>query len=153
MRVALGFFACVSLDNADAVGDPFPQYATANATHGYWVHSMDQACWQGWHLKWALGLGLPCLVIFCVVIPAALLIGLLSHKSKLGSASFRSHFGLLYRNYRQERYCWEGAMAVQTVLLVAVSVFRYTVGSYYAALLLNALFWSCISHVAVLQAL
>ena len=44
-------------------------------------------------------------------------------------------------------------MAVQTVLLVAVSVFRYTVGSYYAALLLNALFWSCISHVAVLQAL
>ena len=145
VRVALGFFACVPLDDAQAVDDPFPHYAIANATHGYWVHSMDQACWEGWHLKWALGVGLPCALILCIAVPAAVTLGLTCNKSKLNSLGFRSHYGLLYRKYRGERYWWEGAMVVQTILLVAVSVFRYTLGNYFAALLLNAVFGAALA--------
>jgi len=65
VRVSLGFFACLPLDNADAASDPYPGYAIANASQGYWVHAMQQACWEGWHRNWAAGLGIPCTLLFC----------------------------------------------------------------------------------------
>ena len=147
VRVSLGMFACLKLDRADAPNDPYPQFAVANASYGYWVHAMEQACFEGWHLPWALGLGLPSALLFCVGTPLALLIGLTVNKSKLQRADVRAQFGFLYRPYTEKRCWWEGVMTVQTMLLVTVSVFRYTLGGYYSALLVTVMF----SIMAVLQ--
>jgi len=140
VRVSLGFFACLQVDEAADSLDPYPQYAIANATRGYLVSAMEQACFEGWHLPWALGLGLPCALLFCVAMPLALVLGLLLNKSKLQQQSIRSHFGFLYRPYVEERCWWEGVITTQTMLLVTVSVFRYTLGGYYSALLVNVMF-------------
>jgi hypothetical protein len=75
VRLSLGMFACVQLDRSDDSEDPYPQFAVANASRGYWVHAMQQACFEGWHLPWALGLGLPCVLVFSLGTPLALLIG------------------------------------------------------------------------------
>jgi hypothetical protein len=151
VRVSLGFFACVQLDNA-AVGkaqELFPQHARATAAHGYLVSAMQQACFEGWHLPWALGLGLPSALLVCVGVPLILVLGLLLNKSKLQQQLVRSHFGFLYRPYVEERCWWEGVITAQTMLLVTVSVFRYTLGGYYSSLLVNVMF----GGMAVLQLL
>ena len=140
LRASLGFFACLKLDDVHATGDPYPQYAIANATHGYYVHAMQQACWEGWHYPWALALGLPCTIIFCLVVPAALALGMFKQRAKLKEVSFRRHFGFLYRNFRQSRCWWEGVLAMQTVLLVSVAVFRYSLGGYFSVLLMSVMF-------------
>jgi len=140
-------FACLQLDRADNIHDPYPQFAVANASRGYWIHAMQQACFEGWHLPWALGLGLPCVLLFCVVTPLALLVFLTLNKSKLQRPNVRAQFGFLYRPYTEKHCWWEGLMTVQTMLLVTVSVFRYTLGGYYSALLVTVMF----SVMAVLQ--
>jgi hypothetical protein len=147
VRVSLGMFACLRLDRATSPYDPYPQFAIANASNGYWVHAMQQPCFEGWHLPWALALGLPCVLLFCIATPLALLIGLTVHKSKLQRADVRAQFGFLYRPYVEKRCWWEGLMTVQTMLLVTVSVFRYTLGGYYSAVLVNMMF----SAMATLQ--
>ena len=140
VRVSLGMFACLQLDVSSNPHDPYPQFAVANASRGYWVHGMQQACFEGWHLPWALGLGLPGVLLFCVATPLALLIGLTVNKAKLQRANVKAHFGFLYRPYVEKRCWWEGLMTIQTMLLVMVSVFRYTLGGYYSALLVTLLF-------------
>ena len=151
VRVSLGMFACVQLDIASNPNDPYPQFAVANASQGYWVHAMHQACFEGWHLPWALGLGLPCVLLFCVATPLALLIGLTVNKAKLQRADVKAHFGFLYRPYVEKRRWWEGLMTVQTMLLVLVSVFRYTLGGYYSALLVTLLFAGMATFQLVLK--
>ena len=140
VRVSLGFFACLPLDSADAASDPYPEYALANASQGYWVHAMQQACWEGWHRNWAAGLGIPCTLLFCLAVPCALIGSMVWNKTRLNQRSFRSRFGFLYRNFRESRCWWEGVLAVQTMLLVSVAVFRYTLGGYFSMLLVNVMF-------------
>ena len=140
VRVSLGFFACLSLDLADAASDPYPQYAIANASQGYWVPAMQQGCWEGWHRSWAAGLGIPSTLFFCLAVPCALIGSMVWNKKRLNERSFRSRFGFLYRNFRESRCWWEGVLAVQTMLLVSVAVFRYTLGGYFSMLLVNVMF-------------
>jgi hypothetical protein len=140
VRMSLGFFACLPLDNAHAASDPYPQYAIANASQGYWVLAMQQACWEGWHRNWASALGIPCTLLFCLVVPCALIGSMAWNKKRLNQHSFRSRFGFLYRNFRESRCWWEGVLAVQTMLLVSVAVFRYTLGGYFSMLLVNVMF-------------
>ena len=140
VRVSLGFFACLPLDNADAASDPYPEYAIANASQGYWVHAMQQACWEGWHRNWAAGLGIPCTLLFCLAVPCALIGSMVWNKKRLNERSFRCRLGFLYRNFRESRCWWEGVLAVQTMLLVSIAVFRYTLGGYFSMLLVNVMF-------------
>jgi hypothetical protein len=80
LRVCLSMFACCPLDVAGQAGTG-SMYAAANATYGYWVYDMQQACWQGWHLRWALGLGVGGMV-FCLALPAAVAWWLISNKGQ-----------------------------------------------------------------------
>ena len=75
VHVGLTMFACYPLDKVPAPPDaPYPEYAIANASHGYWVQDMQQACWQGWHKAWAWGLGFPCTLIFCFLVPCGVVV-------------------------------------------------------------------------------
>jgi hypothetical protein len=66
-RVALGWFACIPLDAPAAA--PY----VAGAVGSFWLHDPDQLCYQGYHRAWALGLGLPLLLLVCGLLPAAIL--------------------------------------------------------------------------------
>ena len=149
VRVALGMFACLPLDVVGpGSNDPYPQYAVANATAGYWVSDMSQACYQGWHRVWALALGVPATLIFCVGVPLGMGALLFSNRAKLHTEGvIKECIGFLYHNYRQKRYYWEVVSIIQTAVLAAISVFAFSLGTFYAIVLLHA----CFAMVFVLQ--
>lgn len=145
VRMALGFFACIRLDSANLQTDPYPQYAQAFASHGYWINDMSQACYEGWHLRWAIAMGVPCVAVLCLGIPAAIVLWLYSHDPQLSDVKFKAKYGFLYNNFRPRMYCFEAVRALQTVFVVSISAFRYTLQPFYATLCMNQAFaLSCV---------
>lgn len=143
VRMSLGFFACIPLDNPRSPVDPYPQYAVANALHGYWVNDMQQACWSGYHLRWGLFMGIPCVAVFCIGIPVAIVLWLSGHtEASESDPQFKERYGILYRNFRPNRFWFESVLRLVMSAVCAISAFRYTLGSYYATLLMNGAFGS-----------
>ena len=138
VHVSLGMFACLRLDAVGLASDPYPQYAAAASKFGYWLSNMKQPCWEGWHKAWAFGLGLPCALLFCFGVPAAVWLLLFCNKKRLqGPGPFRDHFGFLYHHYKGSRYLWEVAAILQIAVAVTISVLSHSLGVYFTALLLQ----------------
>ena len=97
VRAALGFFACLRID--DASRQPYPEYSIQDHTRGYWVSAMQQECLAGWHRPWALGFGLPSVLVLCVGVRVGLFVFLMCNKTKTSDAAFCEHYGFLFRNY------------------------------------------------------
>jgi hypothetical protein len=144
LRAALSFFACLKVDEPLSALTGVPVGVTATLTHrwGYWVSAIEQQCFSGYHLRWALGLGLPSVLLWCVVVPVALGVGLYMCRNRADSETFREHFGFLYRTYRPECMWWEAVWAARTVLLTLISVFSFPMQRYYSVLSLLLVFWA-----------
>ena len=145
-RVAVTFFACLNIDKPlSALSDiEVPADATAPLSHkwGYWVSDINQECFAGHHLGWSLGLGLPFVLLWCVAVPVAMGVGLRLCKSKANDASFREHFGFLYRTYKPECMWWEAVWVARTVVLTLISVFAFPMQRYFSVLSLLLVFWA-----------
>ena len=152
IRAPLSFFACLRIDRlAPEVYLPPGATAPLNHTMGYWVSSPDQACFAGYHKAWALGLGLPSILLWCVAVPVAMGLGLFLCRAKADEDSFREHFGFLYRNYRPERIWWEAVWAARTVVLTLISVFAFPMERYSSVLSLLVVFWASAALQNVFQ--
>jgi len=138
VRVSLGLFACLKLDEPGK--QPFPEYATATAQFGYFVQDMQQACYQGWHLGWSLGLGIFLTLLFCLGVPAGLFWWLKRNRQRLADPGFQIHYGFLYADFTQDRYWWEALVAARTVVLVCIAVFAGVVGAYYGLIMFVVVF-------------
>jgi hypothetical protein len=148
LRASLGFFACMRIDRVPPeVLLPAGATALLNHTAGYWVSDIQQQCFAGYHKGWALGLGLPSILLWCVAVPFAMGLGLYLCRAKADEDSFRKHFGFLYRSYRPEWVWWEAVWAVRTVVLTLISVFAFPMERYFSVLSLLVWFWAS----AVLQ--
>jgi hypothetical protein len=143
-RVAFSFFACLRIDKPLSALSDVPTGATAPLSHrwGYWVSSIDQECFAGYHLNWSLGLGLPFALLWCVFVPVAMGVGLYMCKGRANNASFREHFGFIYRTYRPERMWWEAVWIARTVVLTLISVFAFPMQRYFSVLSLLLVFWA-----------
>jgi hypothetical protein len=141
LRASLSFFACLRIDRVPPEVE-LPPGATAplNYTAGYWVSDITQQCFAGYHKGWALGLGLPSILLWCIAVPVAMGVGLFLCRGKADQDSFREHFGFLYRSYRPERIWWEAVWAARTVVLTLISVFAVPMERYYAVLSLLVVF-------------
>jgi hypothetical protein len=147
VRAALSFFACLRID--DISKQPYPEYSIRNHTAGYWVGAVQQECFAGWHRPWALGFGLPAVLVLCVGVPVGMLVFLWHNQAKTANPAFREHYGFLFRNYTVAKPWWEVVWAAQTVLLTAISVFHFTIQAYYALLLMAlVLFISVVVQIA-----
>lgn len=140
VQTSLGMFACIKVDNAQAPLDPYPQYAIANASRGYWMWDVQQECGEGWHLRWSLGLGLPCVIAFCVLVPLGMLALLYHNREKLDVLTVKAHIGFLYHCFTARMYYWEVVATVQTILVVIVSTYSFSLGAYHAALIMLVCF-------------
>jgi hypothetical protein len=141
LRASLSFFACLRIDRVPPeVHLPSGATAPLNHTLGYWVNDINQQCFAGYHLGWALGLGLPSVLLWCIAVPAAMGVGLFLWRARADTDSFREHCGFLYRSYRPERMWWEAVWAARTVVLTLVSVFAIPMERYYAVLSLLVVF-------------
>jgi hypothetical protein len=141
LRASLSFFACLCIDRVPPEVQ-LPPGATARLNHtaGYLVSDISQECFAGYHKGWALGLGLPSIILWCVVVPVAMGVGLFLCRAKADEDSFREHFGFLYRSYRPERMWWEAVWAARTVVLTLISVFAIPMARYYDVLSLLVVF-------------
>jgi hypothetical protein len=101
---------------------------------------MSQQCWHGWHKRWALGMGIPLVVIFCFGIPLAVALLLWHNRHRTHLPDFRQHCGFLYRTFRPGCYCYEAVVAFTTVCLAAISVFSTVIGPYYECVLFTVVF-------------
>lgn len=136
LHVAFSLFTCIALD----VPASFPYEAAAVGS--YLAADMSEQCYKlgGYHRAWALGLGVPLLVLFCLVVPVGLYVFLwLSRKrGKLGDDNFRKHFGFLYRTWREDVCWWEAVTCCQTICLVAIGTFGHVMGVYFQSLVILA---------------
>jgi hypothetical protein len=135
VRAALSFFACLRIDYPDSK-QPYPEYSIRSHTAGYYISAIQQECFAGWHKSWALGFGLPAVLVLCVGVPVGMFAFLWCSKAKTSDATFREHYGFLFRNYTEGKPWWEAIWCIQTVLLTAISVFHFTIQAYYALMLM-----------------
>jgi hypothetical protein len=138
LRASLSFFACLQIDRLPELTSGAT--APLNHTLGYWVSDINQQCFAGYHKGWALGLGVPSVLLWCIAVPAAMGVGLFLCRAKADTDSFREHCGFLYRSYRPERMWWEAVWAARTVVLTLISVFAIPMGRYFAVLSLLVVF-------------
>lgn len=141
LRAVFGLFACVGLDQAVS-----PPYA-ANAVGDFWVSDMSQHCWQGYHKGLSLGAGLPLLFTLCVLLPCSVLAFVLRNRSTLYTDALR-HYFFLYSMYKPAAAYWEAIVIVQLSVLVAISVFGVSLGTYYSCMVLAAALWVVLLVVA-----
>ena len=132
VRVAFGMFTCIALDQP--VSPPY----IANAVGSFWSFDTNQLCYEGYHRAWAQRLGVPLVCVLCIVLPLAVFLLVFFNRQNLNKADFRRHYGFLYRDYKPSMCCWEAILMIETITLVAVSVFGFTLGPYYQALVMNA---------------
>jgi predicted outer membrane repeat protein len=159
VALSLSFFTCVPLDSKmeqqellSAGSEAHKRYAVANATYGYWVHDMQQPCWEGWHRAWALGLGIPCAFVFCIAVPVALGWVLVANKKLMQSPGmFRKCMGFLYHSYRGDKFYWEVINTLQLAVLVAIKVFVHVLRSYYSTLMFQLCFLAMLASHYVVQ--
>jgi hypothetical protein len=135
-HAAFSLFTCVPLDAPTS-----PPYE-ANAVGAFWAQDMSERCYtpEGYHMAWALGLGIPLLLLLCAALPAGLFgwLWLSKRRGKLTDFRFRSQYGFLYRTWREDVCWWEAVVVLQTIVLVMVGTFGYALGPYYQALVMTA---------------
>lgn len=145
LRASLSFFACLRVDAPPADGS-IPLDPDGNPVrllshpHGYSILDIQQACFVGWHRGWALGLGIPAVLITCLGVPLGLLWLLKAKAASADDPAFREHWGFLYRNYKQDKLWWEAVWAGQMVLLSLVAAFHFKLEAYYSMLMLCLIF-------------
>lgn len=141
-RYALSMFACVHVDSAAAA-----PYA-ADAVGSFWVLDMSQRCMAGYHKRWALGLGLP-VAVAVVMLPIGIAVFLARNHHRLHDCVFQPNYGYLYKHYKPSCAWYEACTMCQTLVLVVLSVFSYSVGPFYSGLLTVA----CLAAFAAMHML
>jgi len=131
LRAVFGLFACTTVDQ------PMSAPYQVTAVGSFLAGDMSQQCWQGYH--WVLGLpvGVPLVLLLCVAVPLAKLVFLVKHRKTLYSDAFR-HFSFMFRMYKPSVFFWDVVVLFQTMLLVAISIFGFGLGTYYPCLALTA---------------
>ncbi len=78
-----------------------------NLARSHWLPDMTQQCFTGWHLGWALGLGLPLLLLLCLsILVQSPIFCLIQFRSPMMQCSKPGTEGLAAR-YDQEK-CFTG---------------------------------------------
>uniref|UniRef100_A0A383V756 Tyrosine-protein kinase ephrin type A/B receptor-like domain-containing protein n=1 Tax=Tetradesmus obliquus TaxID=3088 RepID=A0A383V756_TETOB len=116
--IAFGWFACIPIDAP--VDAPY----VAAAVGSLWLHDPGQLCYQGYHRAWALGLGLPLLVVVCGLLPAGILWAVLRNRQRhTPHATNMPCLKCLVWPYKPSYCWWDASVLLQTAALTAVGVF------------------------------
>lgn len=94
----------------------------------YWLnYDLSIRCWDDDHLKYALGMGLPIIIIWGVLTPTLSFILLIHHKRSMDTLKTKLKFGIIYFGFSDKRYYWEFMILFRKLVLITLSVF---VGNY-----------------------
>jgi hypothetical protein len=115
VRIGFAVFEC------RYVGKPKPEKPT------YLLVSMEEQCWVGRHVWFAVGVGLPMLALYALAVPISIILRLRRARAggdvDLKNPSLMLRFGLFFSGYRSERYWWELSVLARKYAIISVSTF------------------------------
>jgi hypothetical protein len=151
---AFSLFACIELHKPAGAAGVAPGSRPA-AVGWYFMHDLEQVCFSvadGWHRSLALGLGIP-LTLLVLAVPVCIVAVMLRNWRRRSNAKFLQHYYFLVQYY-SPAYCWyEAAVISQTLALVFLSLFGYSLGPYRQALAMNIVIISSGALLLFLQPL
>lgn len=87
-KTAFSLFGCI------AINKPADPPVVAAVVGRFWVSDTSQTCFAGYHRALALALGVPLVVLLCMVLPAFTVLFLLANRGRLRQPTFQRHYGL-----------------------------------------------------------
>ena len=105
IQTSFELFQCINLYREDS-----PLY--------FMIQDYDIKCWEGAHLKWTLGLGIPSLLLWIVIVPAFMFRILRKNKDRLREEKIAKKYAFLYIGYKKEKYFWEFVIMSRKILLI-----------------------------------
>lgn len=134
-------FACITIDKPSTTeqsGQGTDKSEASSTVGSFWVYNVSSRCFVGYHLQWALGLGVPVVLLTCVVLPCSILWLTLKHRNDPG---FYRHYSFLVQSYKPSFCYWEAVVIFQMIVLVAISVYgSVALGAFYSLIALNMVF-------------
>ncbi|CDW86060.1 UNKNOWN [Stylonychia lemnae] len=85
-------------------------------------------CYVEEHIIWALGIGLPSLIVWGLGIPLFGFILLLRDHKSLDSLVTRQKYGFLYRGFKRRFYYWEIVITYRKIFLIFIQIFLVQYG-------------------------
>lgn len=89
----------------------------------YIVSDLSLKCWGNKHVLYSVGVAIPGIIIWCIFIPAFLLILLYRRRKQLNSAAEKIKYGFLYKGFKSNRYYWEFVIMLRKIIIICSSVF------------------------------
>jgi len=87
----------------------------------------DTKCWEGSHTKWALGLAVPSLVVWVILIPGYMLRFLYKNQQSLNKIHMVQRYSFIYNGFEPTKYFWEITIMIRKILFIANTVFTKSV--------------------------
>mmetsp|Transcript_5274 Transcript_5274/g.4472 ORF Transcript_5274/g.4472 Transcript_5274/m.4472 type:complete len:158 (-) Transcript_5274:430-903(-) len=84
---------------------------------------LNVECWEGDHFKWALGLALPSIILWGMILPLSLLFYLRKKKNQLDESYIKEKYCFIYAGYKQHHFYWEFVVLLRKMGFISVSVF------------------------------
>jgi hypothetical protein len=107
LRTLFSCFSCIEIEDGE-----------------YWLEDEQGIrCWCDEHKFYSLFISLPGLGAWGVVFPIAILVFLLTHKTRLDDADTKINYGFLLHGYRPQRFFWEFVILYRKVLMTFIVVF------------------------------
>jgi hypothetical protein len=91
---------------------------------GYFLElNLDVECWTEGHLQYALGVGLPGIIIWVLGVPLGIMMFIGRNYKHLRDIQMKLRFGFLYGGYRYTRSYWEIVLLMRNVNVIMIIVF------------------------------
>ena len=91
----------------------------------YLIADVDENCFQGRHLALALGMGVPCVLLYVIGMPLAALAMLWRNKGRLHSRRTLFKLGIFYVGYSESQWYWEAAVVLRKTLVALASILMF----------------------------
>ncbi|OMJ89203.1 hypothetical protein SteCoe_8680 [Stentor coeruleus] len=89
----------------------------------YLVSDLSLKCWGSRHILYSIGVAIPGIIIWCIFIPAFLLLILYRRRNQLSSEAEKIKYGFLYKGFKSNRYYWEFVIMLRKIIIICSSVF------------------------------
>ena len=84
---------------------------------------LAMVCYEHEHLLWALGLGLPAMLLWVLGFPIAKVHALYTRRNKLDDEKTHATYGFIYNGFKPGFYWWEFVADSRKIVMAAISVF------------------------------
>ena len=117
-----------------------------DSTEYYLTSDYNLLCWDSNHLKYALGVGIPNILVWGIVIPIILYQILRRYKNHLNEHIIQKRYSFIFKGYKDEKYFWEIIIMLRKFWLVLSAVFLGDISTmiqtlvFYAIIVISAYF-------------